>query len=114
MYYTYILLCRDGSLYTGIAADIDKRMKEHFTGSIRAAKYTRSHPPKALAAVWQSDDKSAASSLEYRIKQLPRIEKLRLIDSDDMNVFSGLVDRERYRREDISKFGKWDKFDADK
>ena len=45
-WYVYMLRCADGSLYTGIAADVERRFEEHKSG--RGAKYTRSHPPLAV------------------------------------------------------------------
>ncbi|MFR5762317.1 MAG: GIY-YIG nuclease family protein [Oscillospiraceae bacterium] len=72
MYYIYMLRCRDGSFYTGIAADIEKRLRQHASGGAACAKYTRAHPPEALAALWQAEDHAAAARLEALIKQLPR------------------------------------------
>ena len=46
MYYVYMLSCGDGSLYTGIAADVEKRLRQHQSGA--GAKYTRSHLPVTL------------------------------------------------------------------
>ena len=77
MYYIYMLRCRDGSLYTGIAADIEKRLRQHASGGAACAKYTRAHPPEALAALWQAEDHAAR--LEALIKQLPREKKLALV-----------------------------------
>ena len=79
MYYTYVVRCEDGSLYTGIAADVQRRMREH-TGKLpAAARYTRSHSVVALEGVWRSADRQAASRLEYGIKHLPREKKLMLL-----------------------------------
>ena len=52
MYFVYMLRCRGGSLYTGIAADMEKRLRQHVSGGAACAKYTRAHPPEALAALW--------------------------------------------------------------
>ena len=79
MYYIYIVRCRGGSLYTGIAADIEKRLQAHFTRGAACAKYTRSHPAEALAALWRTDGHAAAARLEVFLKQLPRAKKLALI-----------------------------------
>ena len=68
MYYIYMLRCRDGSFYTGIAADIEKRLRQHASGGAACAKYTRAHPPEALAALWQAEDHAAAARLEALIK----------------------------------------------
>lgn len=75
MYYTYLLRCADGSLYTGIASNLSRRMKEHFTKDPKCAKYTRTHSPKELCAAWESSDRAAASRLEYRLKQRTKAQK---------------------------------------
>ena len=77
-YYVYILRCRDGSLYTGLTNDLPRRWALHVSG--RGAKYTRAHPPEAVAALWRCADKRAAARLEYAIKaKLTHEEKLALI-----------------------------------
>ncbi len=81
MYYVYILRCSGDTLYTGIAADIDRRMAEHFGRTERCAKYTRSHRAEKLEALWSAENRSTASKLEYRIKKLSREQKLRLIEN---------------------------------
>ena len=105
MYYTYMLYCKDGSIYTGIAKNIEKRMSEHFGKTARCAKYTRSHSAEKLAAVWESGNKSSASRLEYRIKRLRRQEKLRLIADNDMTVFGDKIQANNYKRTDSENFG---------
>lgn len=106
MYYTYMLRCKDGSLYTGIAADVKKRMGEHFGKTNRCAKYTRSHTAEELSAVWQSEEKALACRLEYRIKRLTRQQKLQLIIDNDMSVFGDSVDTDKYERiYDLGQFG---------
>ncbi len=75
----YILRCADGSLYTGITSDLDKRMAEHVSGS-RGAKYVRGRGPVELVLAEPVGDRATASRLEYRIKQLPRARKLELIE----------------------------------
>lgn len=99
MFFTYMLRCADGSLYTGIAADVQRRMKEHFTKDVRCAKYTKCHTAEKLEAVWQSDDRAAASRLEYRIKQLTRGQKERLIAENALESLLGKwLTAEDYRR----------------
>lgn len=77
MYYVYVLACRDGSLYTGMTNDLRRRMALHLSG--RGAKYTRTHPPEALAGLWRCGDRTAAARLEYAFKTLPRPRKLALL-----------------------------------
>jgi len=75
MYHLYILRCADGSLYTGITTDVDRRMEEHNSSSL-GAKYTRGRRPVALVFSQSFRDRSEASREEARIKKLSRKEKL--------------------------------------
>ncbi len=77
-YYVYILECRDGSLYTGIATDVARRVKEH-NESPRAAKYTRSRRPVKLRYKARFMSRSNAQKREAAIKRLTRAEKLDLV-----------------------------------
>lgn len=76
-YTVYILRCGDGTLYTGITTDLERRVAVHNSG--RGAKYTRSRLP--VTPVYQETvpDKSAALRRELEIKALTRAEKLELI-----------------------------------
>ncbi|TSA12403.1 MAG: GIY-YIG nuclease family protein [Betaproteobacteria bacterium] len=67
-WFVYLIECRDGSIYTGIAVDVAARYALHLSG--KGARYTRSHPPKRLLAVIEYVDRSAASKAEYKIKRL--------------------------------------------
>lgn len=67
-WYVYLLECRDGSLYTGITVDIERRWQQHLSGS--GARYTRSHPPLRLLGYCQCEGRAEASRREYAIKQL--------------------------------------------
>ena len=75
----YILRCADGSLYTGITTDVEKRVAEHASGS-RGAKYLRGRGPLELVLAEPVGDRATASRLEYHVKQLPRARKLELIE----------------------------------
>ncbi len=66
-WYLYVLECRGGSLYTGIAVDVQKRFALHCAG--RGARYTRAHPPQRIVAVQAFADRAAASRAEYALKQ---------------------------------------------
>ena len=77
MWYLYILRCKDGSLYTGITTDVDKRLEAHRAG--RGAKYTRGRAPLELVYREECGDHSTALRREMEIKALPREEKLKLI-----------------------------------
>ena len=76
-YYLYILECQDGSLYTGISTNPERRLKEHIEGT--GAKYTRTHKPVKIVYLELLRNRSEASKREYEIKQLSRKEKLDLI-----------------------------------
>lgn len=91
MYYTYILRCKDDTLYTGITTDIERRMLEHFEQNEKCAKYTLSHPAKKLEVVWRSDTKALASKLEYHIKKdlTKRQKELLIENSGDLKRFLG-------------------------
>lgn len=77
-WYVYLLECRDGSLYTGIAVDVERRYAQHLAGT--GARYTRSHPPVRLLARFVCPDRAAASRAEYAIRQLPPARKRALCE----------------------------------
>lgn len=79
MYYIYMLRCEDNSVYTGITTDIERRMEEHFSKDKKCAKYTLRHSAKNLESLWQTENKSLASKLEYNIKTLKKEQKEELI-----------------------------------
>lgn len=73
-----MLKCSDGSIYTGITTDLNRRVDEH-NSSPKGAKYTRVRRPVELIYSESYEDKSSASKREYVIKQLSKIQKLSLI-----------------------------------
>ena len=73
----YILHCADGTLYTGITTDVQRRFAEHSCG--KGAKYTRGRSPLELVYEEECGGHSAALRRELEIKALPREEKLKLI-----------------------------------
>ncbi len=75
-WFVYILRCGDGTLYTGITDDMEKRLAAHRAG--RGAKYTRGRGPLEPVYVEEQPDKSAALRREISIKKLPRQKKLAL------------------------------------
>jgi len=74
-----MLRCADGSLYTGIARDVTRRVEEHNSKGRLAARYTRSRRPVVLVYREPAATRSAASKREYRIKQMTRGDKLQLV-----------------------------------
>ena len=77
-YSLYILRCADGSLYTGIALDVEQRIREHAEGA-RGAKYLRGRGPLTLEFSERLGDRGTAQQAEIRVKRLPRAGKERLI-----------------------------------
>ena len=75
-WYVYILRCGDGSLYTGITDDVQRRLEMHRSG--KGAKYTRGRGPLKLRHREELPDKGAALKREYAIKQLSKTEKVTL------------------------------------
>lgn len=73
----YILRCGDGSLYTGVAKDVQARLEMHRSG--KGAKYTRGRSPLELVYTEDCESKSIALKRELSIKALPREEKMKLI-----------------------------------
>ena len=78
-YWLYVLCCEDGSLYTGIALDVEARFAEHRQGK-RGAKYLRGRRPVSVVYRQPVGSRSRAQRLEYRVRNLSRSRKLALID----------------------------------
>lgn len=79
MNYTYIVRCKDDTLYCGWTNNLEKRMASHNAGM--GAKYTRNRHPVELVYYETFETKEEAMSREYAIKRLTRQEKLRLIEN---------------------------------
>jgi putative endonuclease len=78
--FVYILRCADGSLYTGSAVDLARRVAAHQAGV--ASKYTRSRRPVTLAWSRRVRDWRRALRIEWHIKRLERSEKQAIVDGD--------------------------------
>jgi putative endonuclease len=78
-WHVYILRCADTTLYTGIAKDLQKRLKQHNGELVGGPKYTRGRRPVRLAWSEEVTGRGAALQREAAIKKLSRTEKLRLI-----------------------------------
>ena len=73
-----MLTCADGTLYTGITTDTDRRISEH-NQSTKGAKYTHARRPVTLAYSESYETRSEASKREAALKKLSREEKLKLL-----------------------------------
>lgn len=80
----YILLCGDGSLYTGITVDVEHRFQMHKTG--KGAKYTRGRGPLELVYMEECGSHSQALQREAAVKRLSRQEKLKLIENNKPGI----------------------------
>lgn len=81
----YLLRCGDGSLYTGIATDVARRIGEHASGS-KGAKYLRGRGPLQLQLEYKIGSRSLASKIEYRLKNLSKGAK------EDMDALPQRID----------------------
>ena len=77
LYYVYVILCEDGSLYTEHTKDLDLRMKRHMNG--KGARYTRMHIPKKIVHFEEFNSRVEAMKRERTIKKLSRPQKHKLI-----------------------------------
>jgi putative endonuclease len=77
-WFVYILECCDGSFYTGVTSDLEKRMKTHAKN--KGSKYVAKNRFKKLLKTKECASRSDACKAEYEIKKLPRGEKLGWFD----------------------------------
>ena len=80
-WFVYILECSDGSYYTGITNNLEKRMKSHKSG--KGSKYVRAKGFNQLLDSKKYTTKSEALKVEYRIKQISKNKKLEFFKTDD-------------------------------
>jgi putative endonuclease len=78
-YYVYVILCVDGSFYTGYTKNIDTRIRLHESG--KGARYTRMHKPQKIAYLELFDTRAQAMKREKQIKRLTHQQKLDLVNS---------------------------------
>ena len=80
-YFVYIILCKDGTFYTGYTKNIDARAKLHANGN--GARYTKTHPPQEVAYVETFTSRSEAMKREKAIKKLNHEQKAMLARSEE-------------------------------
>ncbi|MBQ2968086.1 MAG: GIY-YIG nuclease family protein [Clostridia bacterium] len=96
MYFIYILRCADGSLYTGITTDVERRLREHISKNGKGAKYTRGKTALGMECIFKTEDRQSASKLEYWTKKLTKAQKEKLISDSDLSVLQGKIELEKY------------------
>ncbi|MEL6188015.1 MAG: GIY-YIG nuclease family protein [Myxococcota bacterium] len=79
VWFVYIVRCGDGSLYAGIAKDVEQRVVAHEAGT--GARYTRGRGPIQLVASAGPFTKGDALRLEYRVKKAPAAKKIAVLDA---------------------------------
>ncbi|HEY4479550.1 MAG TPA: GIY-YIG nuclease family protein [Candidatus Paceibacterota bacterium] len=84
VWFTYIVRCVDGSLYTGISTDVEQRVRRHNDG--QGAAYTRSHRPVILVWTEEAESESAARKREAQIKGWSRQQKENLVKGIEENL----------------------------
>ncbi len=82
-YYVYIVLCKDGSYYTGYAKDLKHRVEQHKKG--QGARYTRMHEVDKIVYKEEFDSRSEAMKREREIKSLSHKAKQRLASTSQTN-----------------------------
>lgn len=102
-YSLYILRCADGSLYTGIAIDVQKRLHEHRVSN-RGAKFLRGRGPLQLEYTERLRDRSIATRAEQRVKRLNRAKKEALI-AGRISLTDILLEDERRSRQASGEIG---------
>jgi putative endonuclease len=83
-WHLYVVRCKDGALYTGIATDVSRRFEEHEQCPDKGAKYLRGKGPLELVFKKAIGDRSIALKVESRIKRLSKARKEELIKQDEM------------------------------
>ena len=81
-WHLYIAECADGTYYTGIAKDVEKRIETHNSG--KGSKYTAAHGPVRLVFQEPQGDYSTALRREYQVKSVPKARKARLIAGETL------------------------------
>ena len=80
-WYLYMVRCRDGSLYTGIATNVESRLAEHRAN--KGAKYLRGRGPLKLVFKKRIGEKGRALKIEQQVKNLPKHKKHALVKTGD-------------------------------
>ena len=94
-FYVYIMLCIDGTFYTGYTKNVEERAKLHVNG--KGARYTKSHPPTKVSYIETFTSRSEAMRRETAIKKLSHQQKQELVDSQKRK---SKIDKIRNRRKD--------------
>ncbi|MEY3758807.1 MAG: GIY-YIG nuclease family protein [Methylococcaceae bacterium] len=100
IWFVYIILCTDNTLYTGITLNVSRRFKQHETG--QGAKYFRGRQPKQLVYLEPGHNRSSATKREINLKKLSRLEKAKLIESDSNKLAEFLATNTQDKNKHLS------------
>jgi putative endonuclease len=89
-WYVYLILCRSGSIYAGVALDVAARYAQHVAGT--GARYTRANPPRRLLTRFVCPNQSVAGKVEAAIKRLSAAEKRKLVGTTGVAARKLLLD----------------------
>ncbi len=89
-WYVYLLLCRNGAIYTGIARNVAVRYAQHVAGT--GARYTRANPPRRLLVRFACVNQSEAGKMEAAIKKLTASNKRKLVRKTAASARKFLLD----------------------
>jgi putative endonuclease len=78
-WYLYVIKCCDGTLYTGISTDVDRRFSEHQKGGHAGSRYLKGRAPLTLLLRKKLGSRQLASKVEYQFKKLSKVEKEKII-----------------------------------
>ena len=81
-WFVYMIRCANNSLYTGITTNVERRLHEHMHTGSKGSKFLKGKGPLELVWQYPAGDRGHASKLEYRIKQLDKADKERLVNGD--------------------------------
>ncbi len=85
-HYTYMLLCNNGSIYTGYTRNLQRRLEEHNSG--KGAKYTKAHRPVTLLYAKEMATRSEGLQLEARLKKQTRQDKISFLQSKGVTTLT--------------------------
>ncbi len=85
-WYVYIVECADGTFYTGITTDLERRILEHNSG--KGARYTSGRGPVRLVYSEPAENRSEAGVREAHIKKLKRADKILMIDCHSISTIN--------------------------
>lgn len=82
-WHLYVIRTVDDTLYAGVATNVERRFKEHYSQSPRSARYFRLHPAAAIAFAAAIGPRGIALKVEHWFKKLPRSRKEHIVQAGE-------------------------------